>query len=86
MRNVERGGVRAMAERHVQRTLLCGPFLLRTLLFAGHRAGGTILFLFQGAFSHSAHSANYYGDYPGNNPENHTTCGIMHNQFKTQKF
>ena len=32
-----------------------------------------------GAFSHSArtaraqhaHSANYYGDYPGNNPENH---------------
>ena len=33
----------------------------------------------QGAFSHSArtvraqraHGANYYGDYPGNNPENH---------------
>ena len=33
----------------------------------------------KGAFSHSArtaraqraHSANYYGDYPGNNPENH---------------
>ena len=47
-----------------------------------------------GAFSHSAgtaraqrgHSANYYGDYPGNNPENHPPCGIMHNQFKTQKF
>ena len=36
-----------------------------------------------GAFSHSA---NYYGDYPGNNPENHPPCGIMHNQFKTQKF
>ena len=48
----------------------------------------------KGAFSHSAgtaraqraHSANYYGDYPGNNPENHPPCGIMHNQFKTQKF
>ena len=39
-----------------------------------------------GAFSHSAHSANYYGDYPGNNPENHPPCGIMQNQFKTQKF
>ena len=37
-------------------------------------------------FVQRAHSANYYGDYPGNNPENHPHCGIMHNQFKTQKF
>ena len=47
-----------------------------------------------GAFSHSArtaraqcaHSANYYGDYPGNNPENHPPCGIMHNQFNHNQF
>ena len=43
-----------------------------------------------GAFSHSAgtaraqcaHSANYYGDYPGNNPENHPpaeSCTINSN-------
>ena len=24
-----------------------------------------------GVFAQCAHSANYYGDYPGNNPENH---------------
>ena len=24
-----------------------------------------------GVFAQRAHSANYYGDYPGNNPENH---------------
>ena len=39
-----------------------------------------------GVFAQRGHSANYYGDYPGNNPENHPPCGIMHNQFKTQKF
>ena len=39
-----------------------------------------------GVFAQRGHSANYYGEYPGNNPENHPTCGIMHNQFKTQKF
>ena len=39
-----------------------------------------------GVFAQRAHSANHYGDYPGNNPENHPPCGIMHNQFKTQKF
>ena len=49
------------------------------LLFSpGHIHGGV--------FAQCAHSANYYGDYPGNNPENHPPCGIMHNQFKTQKF
>ena len=42
--------------------------------------------VFGGVFAQRAHSANYYGDYPGNNPENHPPCGIMHNQFKTQKF
>ena len=26
---------------------------------------------FGGVFAQRAHSANYYGDYPGNNPENH---------------
>ena len=41
---------------------------------------------FRTARAQRAHSANYYGDYPGNNPENHPPCGIMHNQFKTQKF
>ena len=41
---------------------------------------------FRTARAQRGHSANYYGDYPGNNPENHPTCGIMHNQFKTQKF
>ena len=35
-----------------------------------------------GVFAQRGHS----GDYPGNNPENHPPCGIMHNQFKTQKF
>ena len=30
-----------------------------------------ILPLFGGVFAQRAHSANYYGDYPGNNPENH---------------
>ena len=39
-----------------------------------------------GVFAQRGHSANYYGDYPGNNPENYPPCGIMHNQFKTQKF
>ena len=39
-----------------------------------------------GVFAQRAHSANYYSDYPGTNPENHPPCGIMHNQFKTQKF
>ena len=33
-----------------------------------------------------ADSANYYGDYPGNSPENHPPCGIMQNQFKSRKF
>ena len=41
---------------------------------------------FRTAWAQRAHSGNYYGDYPGNNPENHPPCGIMHNQFKTQKF
>ena len=41
---------------------------------------------FRTAQAQRAHSATYYGDYPGNNPENHPPCGIMHNQFKTQKF
>ena len=39
-----------------------------------------------GVFAQRVHSANHSGDYPGNNPENHPPCGIMHNQFKTQKF
>ena len=39
-----------------------------------------------GVFAQRAHSANYYGDYPGNNPENHPPAKFMHNQFKTQKF
>ena len=34
---------------------------------------------FRTARAQRTHSANYYGDYPG-------TCGIMHNQFKSQKF
>ena len=38
-----------------------------------------------GVFAQRGHSANYYGDYPGNNHKP-PTCGIMHNQFKTQKF
>ena len=25
----------------------------------------------EGVFAQRGHSANYYGDYPGNNPENH---------------
>ena len=41
---------------------------------------------FRTARAQRGHSANYYGDYPGNNPENQPPCGIMHNQFKTQKF
>ena len=41
---------------------------------------------FRTARAQRGHSANYYSDYPGNNPENHPPCGIMHNQFKTQKF
>ena len=28
-------------------------------------------FLSGGVFAQRAHNANYYGDYPGNNPENH---------------
>ena len=39
-----------------------------------------------GVFAQRAHSAKYHGDHPGNNPENHPPCGIMYNQFKTQKF
>ena len=42
-----------------------------------------------GVFSHSArtaraqraHSANYYGDYPGNNPENHQS--IQNSKIQT---
>ena len=41
---------------------------------------------FRTARAQRGHSAHCYGDYPGNNPENHPPCGIMHNQFKTQKF
>ena len=39
-----------------------------------------------GVFAQRGHSANYYGDYPGNNPENHAPAEFMHNQFKSQKF
>ena len=41
------------------------------------RAGSTLWRLAQnkayygGVFTQRGHSANYYGDYPGNNPENH---------------
>ena len=41
---------------------------------------------FRTARAQRGHSTNYYDDYPGNNPENHPPCGIMHNQSKTQKF
>ena len=31
----------------------------------------TLLHVFGGVFAQRGHSANYYDDYPGNNPENH---------------
>ena len=36
--------------------------------------GGHFLPSFGGVFAQRAHSANYYGDYPGNNPENHASA------------
>ena len=37
-------------------------------------------------FAQRAHNANYYGDYPGNNPENHPpaeSCTIQNSKIQT---
>ena len=39
-----------------------------------------------GVFAQRAHSANYYGDYPGNNPENHPPAESCTINSKLKKF
>ena len=78
--NPHEGGTPARGSR-VRGCCPGGPFISR-LIANGLIESGS----WGGVFAQRAHSANYYGDYPGNNPENHPPCGIMHNQFKTRKF